>query len=503
MNWPPIKGSYRIINREGDVAVVTRASFNLQDADEFGDCRRICIIGSCVTENVGIDRMIKNIVTNGHIRYLIICGEESRGHNVGDALLKLIKNGVKEGKIIGASGDDPSLRAGEDMIKRFREQIAGIKLIESENPADIISVIKTLPELPALEDFKIKLEESKEHKSNAINADGTKINLVLDKAGMFRIKVKGNRIIATHYMDGKEHAVIEGSKAVDIYKKILQLGLVSDLQHAFYLGSELRKAEMCLRETRDYREDTEEIRPKFRTTFIEARNLSDAWIKALTQVYLHGEEYRVGKYNAKTLDLPLMIYIKNALDEPLIHPKAPKFESREKYTNEFLHGKGEKENEFVYTYYSRLFHYNESLLRSRAPNIRDNDLKGEDTIIQFNQIDAAISLLKKDPTLRRVVISTWMPYKDLSLERSPHAPCLVMIQPRIYNGRLHFYVVFKSQDLYSAFPSNTYALVNLQKKMADELGVKAGSYTHFSISMHIYDNILDNVVNLLKEEEMI
>ena len=84
-----------IINREGDVAVVTRASFNLQDADEFGDCRRICIIGSCVTENAGIDRMIKNIVTNGHIRHLIICGEESRGHNVGDALLKLIKNGVK------------------------------------------------------------------------------------------------------------------------------------------------------------------------------------------------------------------------------------------------------------------------------------------------------------------------------------------------------------------------------------------------------------------------
>ena len=96
-----------------------------------------------------------------------------------------------------------------------------------------------------------------------------------------------------------------------------------------------------------------------------------------------------------------------------------------------------------------------------------------------------------------------MPYKDLSLERSPHAPCLVTIQPRVVDDRLDFFVTFKSQDLYSAFPSNTYALTKLQEYMAKELGLSTGRYTHLTVSMHIYDSVIDSVEELLMREGVI
>ena len=511
MTWPPIKGSYKILNLKGDTAVVTRASFSLPDNTKFNDCKRIAVIGSCVTENVGIDRMIKNLISNGRVRNIIICGKESKGHNVGNALKNLVTNGVDENKrITNATGDDPKLKVNDELIKRFRKQIQNIKVINSENPEAIIKIIKDLPETKSIEDYVLAMEKKPGNAfKNAINARGTEVEWKEDELGYFKIETRNNYIVAKHFMKGKEHTVIIGKTALEINKKIIELGLISELHHALYLGSELKKAELCLKDSKDYEEDTEDVKEKdyLKTTFIEAKNLSDAWIKALTQAYLYGEKYEVGKYNACTLDLPIIVHVKDALAEPVMNPKAPKYEARNKYAKEFIKGKGvEKENEFVYTYYSRLRHYPESIARSEVPNIASNEelLKTKDkSLIKFDQVKEAVKLLKKDPTLRRVVMCTWMPYKDLSLERMPHAPCLVTVQPRINKGRLDFHVMFKSQDLYGGFPSNVYAITKLQKLMADKLGVQVGSYTHYAVSLHIYDNILDTVEELLREEGMI
>ena len=66
------------------------------------------------------------------------------------------------------------------------------------------------------------------------------------------------------------------------------------------------------------------------------------------------------------------------------------------------------------------------------------------------------------------------------------------LYPQLVDGKLHMFVVMKTNDLYNAWPENAYAFTALQKYMADELGVETGTYTHFSISMQIYKDMYED-----------
>lgn len=80
-----------------------------------------------------------------------------------------------------------------------------------------------------------------------------------DPAGSFRIGVDEERglLVAVHYPPGSASpslAVI-GRRALEVRDSIVELGLVSDLKHAFYLGYELAKAEVALSLGRSYVQD--------------------------------------------------------------------------------------------------------------------------------------------------------------------------------------------------------------------------------------------------------
>ena len=83
---------------------------------------------------------------------------------------------------------------------------------------------------------------------------------VLDSEGMFKIsidRVEGT-LVAVHCLSldmTKPVNVIKGKTADNVYAKILEMGLVSRLDHAAYLGSELAKAEIALRTGKEYIQD--------------------------------------------------------------------------------------------------------------------------------------------------------------------------------------------------------------------------------------------------------
>ena len=84
---------------------------------------------------------------------------------------------------------------------------------------------------------------------------------VLDERGSFRIvvdRIEGT-IVALHYtsleMD-KPINIIKGKTAESVYAKIAELGLVTRIDHAAYLGSELAKAEIALRTGKEYIQDS-------------------------------------------------------------------------------------------------------------------------------------------------------------------------------------------------------------------------------------------------------
>jgi dihydropteroate synthase-like protein len=72
----------------------------------------------------------------------------------------------------------------------------------------------------------------------------------MDPAGSFRIHIADEKIVASH-----PKIEVVGTSAKDILNTLIDLGLVTRLDHAGYLGRELEKAEMALRLNRSYCQD--------------------------------------------------------------------------------------------------------------------------------------------------------------------------------------------------------------------------------------------------------
>lgn len=100
-DWLLKVGDCTILNPLGDVAVVTlRSELDFAPHAERKDIRetvsRIVAQGTMMTENIGIADLLYNVLSNAHIRYLIVCGSEVKGHYSGYALLSLYRNGFEE-----------------------------------------------------------------------------------------------------------------------------------------------------------------------------------------------------------------------------------------------------------------------------------------------------------------------------------------------------------------------------------------------------------------------
>ena len=86
--WPPVSGDFEVRNPERPVAVCTLGKKIHVDAD-------YSIIGTCKTENIGIERIIINVISNPSIRFLILAGPEVPGHHTGSSLSSLYHNGIE------------------------------------------------------------------------------------------------------------------------------------------------------------------------------------------------------------------------------------------------------------------------------------------------------------------------------------------------------------------------------------------------------------------------
>jgi dihydropteroate synthase-like protein len=82
----------------------------------------------------------------------------------------------------------------------------------------------------------------------------------LDPQGVFRIMVDRNAetIVALHFATpetDKPSNIVKGETAEAVYAKIVEMGLVTRLDHGAYLGSELAKAEVALKTGKEYIQD--------------------------------------------------------------------------------------------------------------------------------------------------------------------------------------------------------------------------------------------------------
>lgn len=109
----------------------------------------------------------------------------------------------------------------------------------------------------------------------------------------------------------------------------------------------------------------------------------------------------------------------------------------------------------------------------------------------IDQLERAYSALKGQPNSRQVVLQIWDGRMDLPHENgsplSPDIPCNLMSMIKVREGRLEWSQIMRSNDLFLGWVHNVVQFTCLQEIMAGWLEIPAGSYHHFSDSLHVYE----------------
>lgn len=205
-------------------------------------------------------------------------------------------------------------------------------------------------------------------------------------------------------------------------------------------------------------------------------SLPEAYHNALRELYYCGEEVPCPDYNTNQIECSMTMEVLKPLAEPMIS----KFfvggpQDLEQYRQEMLDGILDFEidrGNWKYTYHDRMVNYSIDN-QIRFPN--------QPTI---NQVQFIIDELKRNPDSRRAVIDV----RDNSDDMYSDDPaCLQHIQYFIRNGKLDCKVLFRSNDACKAAFMNAFALIMLQKRIADVLEIEIGIYVHRANSFHCYE----------------
>lgn len=205
-------------------------------------------------------------------------------------------------------------------------------------------------------------------------------------------------------------------------------------------------------------------------SIVRGRTLPQTYHDALLALSVMGDEVPCPDYKTSQREVSMTMCISQPLAEPMISRLFIGGPSDlEQYRQEMLDGildfEVEKGN-WKYTYHRR---YSE-------------------------QYQFVIDELKRNPYSRRAV----MDIRSCDDIGSDDPACWQHAQYLIRNGALHCKVLFRSNDAVKAAFMNAFALIMLQKRIADELEVEMGTYTHRANSFHVYArdyDLLDGYVD--------
>ncbi|QUC64659.1 tetrahydromethanopterin S-methyltransferase subunit A [Nitrosopumilus sp. K4] len=131
----PIPEESYMGNIQSSIAICTLSSINLLKNIANSDfLNNVSIVGRLLSENKGIDSIVRYTNQNKNLKTIIICGKEVWGHNAGHSLFQLHQNGIdSNGRIIGSSSPEPFLSVSQDEVIYFQQNIRLINMINETN----------------------------------------------------------------------------------------------------------------------------------------------------------------------------------------------------------------------------------------------------------------------------------------------------------------------------------------------------------------------------------
>jgi tetrahydromethanopterin S-methyltransferase subunit A len=115
------------------IAICTLSSIKLltEISSDIWLMNNVAIVGRLLSENKGIDKIIKYCIENKELVHLVICGIDGHGHRAGDSIIALSKNGItRDGKIIKSTSPYPHIDSSHKDVETFRERVTIHNLME-------------------------------------------------------------------------------------------------------------------------------------------------------------------------------------------------------------------------------------------------------------------------------------------------------------------------------------------------------------------------------------
>lgn len=158
---------------------------------------------------------------------------------------------------------------------------------------------------------------------------------------------------------------------------------------------------------------------------------------------------------------------------------------------------GRKDVAWLTLFNKQMAKYSDDGVSFHAPygyRIRHWGNRAEDSFIDenslasrgYDQLSDAVRLFGENPNTRQVVISIWNPSLDLGF-KTKDIPCNDIVMMKIRDGRLITTIANRSNDLHLGLPTNIFQFSFLAEIVANTLGVRMGTQTHNSQSLHVYD----------------
>lgn len=158
---------------------------------------------------------------------------------------------------------------------------------------------------------------------------------------------------------------------------------------------------------------------------------------------------------------------------------------------------GRKDVAWLTLFNKQMAKYSDNGVSFHAPygyRIRHWGNRSEDTFMDdnsqaargYDQLSDAVRLFGENPNTRQVVMSIWNPLLDLGF-KTKDIPCNDIVMMKIRNGHLITTIANRSNDLHLGLPTNIFQFSFLAEIVSNVLGVRMGTQTHNSQSLHVYD----------------
>lgn len=116
----------------------------------------------------------------------------------------------------------------------------------------------------------------------------------------------------------------------------------------------------------------------------------------------------------------------------------------------------------------------------------------------FDQMKNLIEEIEKNPNSRRLIVTGWNPETAAKVDLPP---CHTLFQFKIENGKtLHCQLYQRSADAFLGVPFNISSYALLTHLIAHVCDLRVGEFVHTFGDLHIYQNHLEQVEELLKRE---